>query len=48
LYSAIKGFGGTARLVYLPFEAHSYKAKESVLHMLYEMDAWLEKYVKNK
>jgi L-lactate dehydrogenase complex protein LldF len=48
LYSAIKGFGGKARLVYLPYEAHSYKAKESVLHMLYEMDAWLEKYVKNK
>jgi dipeptidyl aminopeptidase/acylaminoacyl peptidase len=45
-YQAIKGFGGTARLVSLPFEAHSYKAKESVLHMLYEMDNWLEKYLK--
>jgi dipeptidyl aminopeptidase/acylaminoacyl peptidase len=48
LYNAIKGFGGTAKLVYLPYEAHSYKAKESVLHMLYEMDAWLEKYVKSR
>ena len=46
-YQAIKGFGGTARLVSLPFEAHSYKAKESVLHMLYEMDNWLEKYLKS-
>ncbi|MBC7653277.1 MAG: S9 family peptidase, partial [Oligoflexus sp.] len=48
LYSALKGFGATTRLVYLPYEAHSYRAKESILHMLWEMDNWLEKYVKNK
>jgi dipeptidyl aminopeptidase/acylaminoacyl peptidase len=46
-YNAIKGHGGTARFVLLPFEAHGYRAKESILHMLWEMDNWLEKYVKN-
>lgn len=46
LYSAIKGNGGTARLVMLPYESHGYAAKESVLHMLYEMDNWLEKNIK--
>ncbi len=46
LYSAIKGNGGTSRLVLLPYESHGYAAKESVLHTLYEMDAWLENNVK--
>jgi len=45
-YSALKGLGKTARLVILPCESHSYQARESVLHMLWEMDGWLEKYVK--
>ena len=45
-YNAIKGHGGTARFVLLPYESHGYRAKESVLHMLWEMDQWLEKYVK--
>jgi dipeptidyl aminopeptidase/acylaminoacyl peptidase len=48
LYSALKGLGATTRLVILPAEAHSYRAKESVLHMMWEMDQWLETYVKNK
>jgi dipeptidyl aminopeptidase/acylaminoacyl peptidase len=48
LYSALKGHGAISRLVLLPFEAHSYKAKESILHLMWEMDTWLEKYVKNK
>jgi len=46
-YNAIKGHGGTARLVMLPDESHGYRAKESILHMLWEMDTWLEKYVKD-
>jgi len=33
--------------VMLPDEAHSYRARESVLHMLYESDRWLDTYVKN-
>lgn len=45
-YNALKGHGATTRLVFLPAEAHAYRAKESVLHMLWEMDQWLEKYVK--
>ena len=47
LFQAIKGNGGTARLVLLPHEAHAYEARESVEHTLYEMVAWFDKYVKN-
>jgi dipeptidyl aminopeptidase/acylaminoacyl peptidase len=47
LYAAISGLGGTARLVMLPKEAHGYRARESVMHVMWEMDQWLEKYVKN-
>ena len=46
-YNALKGHGATTRFVLLPHESHSYRAKESVMHMLWEMDQWLEKYVKN-
>jgi len=48
LYSAIKGHGGTVRLVMLPKEFHGYRSRESVLHTFWEQDRWLEKYVKNK
>lgn len=48
LFQAIKGNGGTSRLVLLPHESHSYAARENILHMLWEMDTWLEKHVKNK
>ena len=47
-FNALKGFGAPARLVLLPKESHGYAAKESVLHVLWEQDQWLEKYVKNK
>lgn len=47
LYGAIKGLGGTARLVMLPAESHGYRARESILHLMWESDAWLETYVKN-
>lgn len=47
-YNALKGFGATARLVILPHESHAYLARESIMHMLWEQDEWLEKYVKNK
>ena len=46
-YNAIKGHGGTSRYVVLPYESHGYSAKESIMHTLWEMDNWLEKYVKN-
>jgi len=44
-YTALKGNGGTARLVLLPHENHMYRARESILHMLWEMEKWLEKYL---
>lgn len=47
-FNALKGLGATARLVMLPKESHGYSAKESVLHVLWEQDQWLDKYVKNK
>jgi dipeptidyl aminopeptidase/acylaminoacyl peptidase len=47
LFSAIKGQGGTVRFVLLPLEAHGYAARESVLHMYWEMNNWLNTYVKN-
>ncbi len=45
-YHALKGLGKTARLVMLPYESHGYRARESILHMLWEMQEWLDKYVK--
>ncbi len=45
-YNAIKGHGGTARYVLLPYESHGYRAKESIMHTLWEMDNMLETYVK--
>ena len=47
-FNALKGLGATARLVILPKESHGYRAKESILHVLWEQDQWLDKYVKNK
>lgn len=47
LYQALVYHGATARYVQLPYEAHSYLGKETILDMLYETGAWLDKYVKN-
>ena len=47
LYNAIKGHGGTVRYVVLPYESHGYAAKQNILHLLWEQNQWLEKYVKN-
>ena len=46
-YMALKGHGATVRYVTLPNEAHGYTGRESVLHTLYEMVSWFDKYVKN-
>ena len=46
-FNALKGLGVTTRLVILPKESHGYRAKESILHLLWEQDQWLEKYIKN-
>ncbi|MFO0935893.1 MAG: prolyl oligopeptidase family serine peptidase [Gemmataceae bacterium] len=47
LYAAIRGNGGTVRLVMLPHEAHGYLARESTDHVLAETIEWFDKYVKN-
>lgn len=47
LYQAIRGHGGTARLVLLPFESHGYQARESIEHVLAEQFDWFDQHVKN-
>jgi dipeptidyl aminopeptidase/acylaminoacyl peptidase len=47
LFEAIRGNGGTTRLVMLPHEPHLYTALESNEQMVYEMLTWFDKYVKN-
>ena len=47
LYEAIRGNGGTARLVILPHEPHWYEAMESNEQLVYEMLRWFDKYVKD-
>lgn len=46
-FSALKGQGATVRFVLLPLESHGYQGRESVLHMFWEMNNWLNTYVKN-
>ena len=46
-FNALKGLGATVRLVMFPKESHGYRAKETILHLLWEQDQWLEKYLKN-
>ena len=41
------GLGGTARLCVLPNEGHWYRARESIMHVLAEQDAWLEEHVRH-
>ncbi|KAL5197550.1 hypothetical protein ABZP36_001062 [Zizania latifolia] len=43
-YDALKGDGVPCRLVSLPFERHHYAARESVVHVIWETDRWLEMY----
>ena len=44
-YNALKGLGVEARLVMLPDESHGYRARESVLHNLWEMENWLGRHL---
>jgi dipeptidyl aminopeptidase/acylaminoacyl peptidase len=46
-YGALKGLGATVRLCMLPHESHGYRARESIMHMLWEMSEWMDRYVKN-
>jgi len=45
-YRALKGHGATVRYVTLPFEAHGYAARESVLHVMAEMLNWANEWTK--
>jgi dipeptidyl aminopeptidase/acylaminoacyl peptidase len=47
LYNAMQGLGKNVRLVMLPHESHGYRAYESVMHMMWETDRWLERWVRN-
>jgi len=47
MYAAVSGLGGTARLVMLPEESHGYRARESVLHMLWEQTEWINRYARD-
>ena len=47
-FNALKGHGAPTRLIMLPKESHGYRARESVMHLLWEQDQWMEKHVKNK
>ncbi|HTN46044.1 MAG TPA: prolyl oligopeptidase family serine peptidase [Flavipsychrobacter sp.] len=47
-FQALKGLGAPVRMVILPKEAHGYVAKENILHLLWEQDRFLEKYLKGK
>ena len=46
LYAAVRGNGGTIRLVMLPNEAHGYRGKETMEHVLFEEMNWFDKYLK--
>ena len=45
-FLALKGLGATVRYVTLPHEAHTYAARETLLHVLAERVNWFDKYVK--
>jgi dipeptidyl aminopeptidase/acylaminoacyl peptidase len=47
MYQAVRGNGGIVRLVFLPFEAHGYRGRETIEHVNWEKLAWFDKYVKN-
>ena len=47
MYQALRGNGATVRLVFLPDEAHGYRGKETIEHVLWEKSRWFDMYVKN-
>jgi dipeptidyl aminopeptidase/acylaminoacyl peptidase len=47
-FDALRGLGAHVRLVKLPYESHIYQARESVLHLCWEMNEWLEKHLISK
>lgn len=45
MFAAVKGLGGTSRLVMLPNESHAYRARESIMTMLAESEEWLDRWL---
>ncbi|MEZ4838853.1 prolyl oligopeptidase family serine peptidase [Flavobacterium sp.] len=45
-FQALKNLGAPVRMVILPKESHGYVAKDNILHLLWEQDQFLEKYLK--
>ncbi|HLV46467.1 MAG TPA: prolyl oligopeptidase family serine peptidase [Flavobacterium sp.] len=45
-FQALKGLGAPVRMVILPKESHGYVAKENILHLLWEQEQFLDKYLK--
>ncbi len=45
-FQALKGLGADARMVLLPKESHGYAARENILHLLWEQEMFLDKYLK--
>ncbi|MBI2615449.1 MAG: S9 family peptidase [Gemmatimonadetes bacterium] len=48
MYAALKGHGATVVYVQLPFEAHGYAARESVMDVVARMIEWYDQYLKPK
>ncbi|MGE0039976.1 MAG: prolyl oligopeptidase family serine peptidase [Vicinamibacterales bacterium] len=46
-YMALKGHGATVRYVTLPYEAHGYASRESILDVVAEMLNWSNEFAKN-
>ena len=46
LYKAIRGHGGQAELLLLPYEGHSYRGREAVLHTAAAMLEWFDQHLK--
>jgi dipeptidyl aminopeptidase/acylaminoacyl peptidase len=47
-FEAVRGSGGTARLVLLPHEDHGYRARENIEHVLWEQLQWFDEHVKRR
>jgi dipeptidyl aminopeptidase/acylaminoacyl peptidase len=48
MYAALKGFGVTVEYVQLPFEAHGYAGRETLMDVIARMIEWYDRYVKAK
>lgn len=48
MFAALKGLGKVVGFVKLPLETHHYRARESILHVLYEMHQWLERFCRQE